>query len=277
MVEQSPSVRRENADVNFVPQFEMPSDEEEEEEEPEKQQEEEAEVPPEQQSPSSLQSPFSAPAQPQLSPVITSRYPTRARRPPSRLQMDPQQKSYVLNKANLIVYDNQSQTGELETVFTGELFAGVAVSGVKGPHNYSGAMASPENEQWLEAIAEETRSLLQKGVYEDVDEGKIKMKRKPLTTRWVLSMKVNSADNTIKRFKARVVICGFEQLEGLDFDKIFAPTVSHSTVRTFLAHAAASGMEVHHVDVKTAFLNSDVDRELYCSPPDRLKDGRKVW
>ncbi|KAH9393108.1 hypothetical protein TYRP_006217 [Tyrophagus putrescentiae] len=132
----------------------MPSDEEEEEEEPEKQQEEEAEVPPEQQSPSSLQSPFSAPAQPQLSPVITSRYPTRARRPPSRLQIDPQQKSYVLNKANLIVYDNQSQTGELETVFTGELFAGVVVSGVKGPHNYSEAMASPENEQWLEAIAE---------------------------------------------------------------------------------------------------------------------------
>ncbi len=90
-------------------------------------------------------------------------------------------------------------------------------------------------------------------------------------------MKVNSSDNTIKRFKARVAICGFEQLEGLDFDKIFAPTVSHSTVRTFFAHAAASGMKVHHVDVKTAFLNSDVDRELYCSPPKKLKDRRKVW
>ena len=259
MVEQSPSVRRENADVNFVPQFEMPSDEEEEEE-LEKQQKEEAEVPPEQQSPSSLQLPFSAPAQPQLSLVITLRYPTRARRQPSRFQMDPQQKSYVLNEANLIVYDNQSQTGELETVFTRELFAGVVVSGVKGPQNYSEAMASLESKQWLEAIAEVTRSLLQKGVYENADEGKIKMKRKPLTTRWVLSMKVNSADNTIERFKARVVICGFEQLEGLDFDKIFSPTVSHSTVRTFLAHAAASGMKVHHVDVKTAFLNSDVDR-----------------
>ncbi|KAH9401811.1 hypothetical protein TYRP_017220 [Tyrophagus putrescentiae] len=197
----------------------MPSDEEEEEE-PEKQQEEEAEVPPEQQSPSSLQPPFSAPAQPQLSPVITLRYPTRARRPLSRLQMDPQQKSYVLNEANLIVYDNQSQTGELETVFTGELFAGVAVSGVKGPHNYSEAMASPESKQWLEAIAEVTRSLLQKGVYE----------------------------------------------------KLF-----HAKVRTFLAHTFASGMKVHHVDVKTAFLNSDVDRELYCSPPDGMKDGQKVW
>ena len=93
----------------------------------------------------------------------------------------------------------------------------------------------------------------------------------------MFNLKVNSADNTIERFKARVVIRGFEQLEGLDFDKIFAPTVSHGTVRTFLAHAAASGMEVHHVDVKTAFLNSEVDRELYCSPPDGLKDGSKVW
>ncbi|KAH9404753.1 hypothetical protein TYRP_000584 [Tyrophagus putrescentiae] len=55
--------------------------------------------------------------------------------------------------------------------------------------------------------------------------------------------------------------------------------VPHSTdaKSTVLAHAAACGMEVHHVDVKTAFLNSDVDRELYCSPPDGLKDGSKVW
>ena len=145
------------------------------------------------------------------------------------------------------------------------------------PQNYAEAVASPESELWMEAIAEETRSLLEKGVYKEVEEKEQRLKRKPLTTRWVFSLKINSADNTIERFKARVVIRGFEQLEELDFENIFPPTVSHATVRTYFAHAASGGMEVHHVDVKTAFLNSEVDRELYCRPPDGLQNGKTIW
>src|SRR5699024_7027882 len=83
-------------------------------------------------------------ATPLSTPERTSRYPTRDRCAPSRLNMNPHQKSYVVDETNLIIC-----CAELSNEKFQELFIGVTVSGVKVPQNYAEAVASPESESWL--------------------------------------------------------------------------------------------------------------------------------
>lgn len=145
---------------------------------------------------------------------------------------------------------------------------------VSVPTTYEEAMKSEYAEYWRAACHEEHRSLLEKQVYRTVnrqDGGR------PISTKWVFSLKVNPGDGSIERFKARIVVRGFEQKYGIDYEGVYAPVVAHATIRCFLTHAAVKKMKVHHVDVKTAFLNSELDQEVYVVPPDGLEDGNGIW
>ena len=67
---------------------------------------------------------------------------------------------------------------------------------------------------------------------------------------------------TVVKHKARLVARGFVQQEGVDFDDAFAPVARMESVR-LLALAAQEGWRVHHMDVKSAFLNGDLKEEVY--------------
>jgi hypothetical protein len=67
----------------------------------------------------------------------------------------------------------------------------------------------------------------------------------------------------IVRYKARLVVKGYAQREGIDCTEVFAPVARLEAVRLLLAQAAHEGWEVHHMDVKTAFLNGDLRRYLW--------------
>jgi hypothetical protein len=67
--------------------------------------------------------------------------------------------------------------------------------------------------------------------------------------------------------KARLVAQGFLQREGIDFDDAFAPVTRMESVRLLLALAAPEGWRVHHMDVKSAFLNGDLKEEVYVHQP----------
>ena len=77
----------------------------------------------------------------------------------------------------------------------------------------------------------------------------------------------NNADGTC-RYKARLVAKGFTQKHGEDYESKFAPVAKQSTFRILLAIAAARKLNIRHYDVKTAFLNGDIDEELYMSQPE---------
>jgi hypothetical protein len=77
----------------------------------------------------------------------------------------------------------------------------------------------------------------------------------------------------VNKTKAHFVIQGFGQKEGVDFDETFAPTAGKSTIRAFLALAAAQGMHLHQMDVTTAFLYGFVDKEIYMRQPPGHEDG----
>ena len=70
------------------------------------------------------------------------------------------------------------------------------------------------------------------------------------------------------KHKARLVAKGYVQQQGVDFDEVFTPVARLDTIRIILALAANRGWQVHHLDVKTAFLNGELEEEVYVAQPE---------
>ncbi|GJW52756.1 calcineurin B-like protein 4 [Tanacetum coccineum] len=75
------------------------------------------------------------------------------------------------------------------------------------------------------------------------------------------------ADGTIDKYKARLVIKGFRQCEGLDYFDTYSPITQITSTRMVLAIAALRNLEVHLMDVKPTFLNGDLEEEIYMNQP----------
>jgi transposase InsO family protein len=132
------------------------------------------------------------------------------------------------------------------------------------PTTYAEAMARPDANLWLAAVQAEYDSLQRTGTYELT---KLPGGRQAIGCKWVFKIK-RHADGTIDRYKARLVAKGFSQKEGLDYKETFAPVAKFASIRTLLALAAHQDYEVHQMDVRTAFLNGDLDVELYMNQPE---------
>ena len=87
-------------------------------------------------------------------------------------------------------------------------------------------------------------------------------------------MKRNS-DGSLDRFKARLVAQGYTQTHGIDYEEVFAPVAKYSTIKSLLTLANAHDLEVHHLDVKTAFLNGSVEHDIYMSQPEGFIDPNR--
>jgi hypothetical protein len=87
-----------------------------------------------------------------------------------------------------------------------------------------------------------------------------------ITLKWVFKLKRDEAGAIVKH-KARFVTHGFVQRESIDFNDTFAPVVRMESVRLLFALAALEGWHVHHMDVKSAFLNDDLKEEVYVHQP----------
>ncbi|KAD4981853.1 hypothetical protein E3N88_18524 [Mikania micrantha] len=75
-------------------------------------------------------------------------------------------------------------------------------------------------------------------------------------------------DGNIDKFKARLVVQGFRQKEGIDFFDTYAPVARISTIRLLVALASIHNLIIHQMDVKTAFLNGKLDEEIYMKKPE---------
>jgi hypothetical protein len=87
-----------------------------------------------------------------------------------------------------------------------------------------------------------------------------------ITLKWVFKLKRDEAGAIVKH-KARLVARGFVQQEGIDFDYTFTPVARMESVRLLFALAAQEGWRVHHMDVKSAFLNGNLKEEVYVHQP----------
>ena len=101
---------------------------------------------------------------------------------------------------------------------------------------------------------------------------------KILSTRYVYDYKVDE-HNQIQKYKARLVVRGFEQREGIEFGDTFSATASATAVRTILSIAAREKLKLHQFDVEQAFLTADIqDEVIYVQPPEGHDGGGgMVW
>jgi hypothetical protein len=90
--------------------------------------------------------------------------------------------------------------------------------------------------------------------------------RKALRSHWVYKIKRDGAGN-VQRLKARLVCGGNHQIKGIDYQATSAPTACLGHVRLALAIAAEYDLEIHQMDVCTAFLGVDLEEEIYMHPP----------
>ena len=130
------------------------------------------------------------------------------------------------------------------------------LTSVKEPQSVREALTSRE---WIDAMRTEIDSLHHNQVWELVE---LPEDRKAVGSKWVFKAKTN-ADGTVERCKARLVAQGYSQKEGLDYDETFSPVVRSESVRSVIALASKNGLKLHQMDITTAFLNGDLQEEVY--------------
>ncbi|GJY96075.1 zinc finger, CCHC-type containing protein [Tanacetum coccineum] len=141
------------------------------------------------------------------------------------------------------------------------------------PKNYKEASS---DQKWIEAMKVELDSINRNNTWELTT---LPKGHKAIGLKWVFKTKKDANGNIIKH-KARLVAKGYIQEHGIDFEEVFAPVARMETIRLLLAIAANNKWEVHHLDVKSAFLHGDLKEEVYVTQPEGFitrQDQGKVY
>ena len=166
--------------------------------------------------------------------------------------------------------DEECGTRGIHRAHLGVHFAYEAAADVMGdPGSYGEAMQSTDSKKWKLAAEEEYQSLIKNNTWT--------LCEKPpganiVGTRWVFKAKRDENGN-ISRYKAKLVAQGFKQKAGLDYGETFAPTAKQTSIRVILAMAAQEDWHLHNMDVDTAFLNANIEEEIYISQPEGFEQS----
>ena len=87
-----------------------------------------------------------------------------------------------------------------------------------------------------------------------------------LQKKWVYRLKEEAGGK--QRYKARLMVKGFAQKKGIDFDEIFSPVAKMSSIRTILSLVVAKDLHLEQLDVRTKFLHGDLEEEIYMQQPE---------
>ncbi|OXA43043.1 Copia protein [Folsomia candida] len=137
------------------------------------------------------------------------------------------------------------------------------------PTTYSAALSSKYAGEWKEAMDSEMRSHSENGTWRLV---KRPVGKKVLKNRWVYKIKHNP-NSEIEKFKARLVVKGFNQVKAVDYTETFAPVSRYETIRTLLSVAAARKLKLVQFDIGTAYLNSELKEEVYMEEAEGYEIG----
>jgi hypothetical protein len=127
----------------------------------------------------------------------------------------------------------------------------------------SEAYASLDAQYWKKAVQNEMDYILTNGIWEICD---CPVGCKLVGCKWIFKKKLKP-DGTIDKYKARLVVKGFTQKEGEDFFDTYSPLTRLTTIHVLVTLVASLGLLIHQMDVKTSFLNGELDEEIYMQQP----------
>ena len=197
---------------------------------------------------------------------------------PSSVKSDSDEEFGAYTFANIVQLVANAQVGTdvavdnaLEYAFA--LYAFKAGSHQSDPRTFAEAMQRHDKDKWFDCAYQEIQALLDNGTWELV---KLPPDRKAIGCHWVFRIKHN-ADGSVERYKGRVVAKGFSQRPGFDYTETFAPTAKWDSIRLILAIAALEDLELESVDISSAFLNGDLDAEVYMKQPEGFEQHGPDW
>ena len=132
------------------------------------------------------------------------------------------------------------------------------------PTTVTDALSGPEKQKWKTAMDKEIQSIRDNDVWDLVE---LPKQRTAIGCKWIFKRKP-AADGSIERYKARLVAQGFSQQYGLDYDETFCPVVRFESLRTLIAFSVQNNFQLHQMDFTSAFLNGDLEEEIYMKQPE---------
>ena len=143
------------------------------------------------------------------------------------------------------------------------------------PRTFKETVNSTKGLVWKKVIKSEIDSILHNHTWELVD---LPPSCKPLSSKWVFNRK-RKIDGSIDKYKEKFVIKGHKQTEGLDYFDTYSLVMRINSIRMVLVISALRNLKIHQMDVKTTFLNGELDEEIYKEQPEgfsALRQGKKV-
>ena len=156
-------------------------------------------------------------------------------------------------------------------VLLGESYQVIAIDSEDDPINYKEALEDVDVQEWQKAMDREMESMYSNSVWSLVEAPK---GVKPIGCKWIYKRKRGS-DGKVETFKARLVAKGYTQKEGIDYEETFSPVAMLKSIRILLAVAASLDYEIWQMDVKTAFLNGNLNEDIYMQQPEGFKTKGK--
>jgi hypothetical protein len=120
-----------------------------------------------------------------------------------------------------------------------------------------------DQQVWKDAMMEEYQSIMKNNLWEVMPrtEGK-----SIVTSKWIYKIK-HVADGNIDKYKSRFVERGVSQKEGVHYEETFSPLAKYTYIETIISIDSFMGWKLHHMDVKTTFLNGVIEEEVYIEQP----------
>ncbi|GJX33743.1 zinc finger, CCHC-type containing protein [Tanacetum coccineum] len=131
------------------------------------------------------------------------------------------------------------------------------------PKTFDKAIKSQNVAFWKEAINDKMDSIMGNNTWVLTD---LLLGYRPLGCKWIFKRKLK-VDGTVEKFKARLVIQIFKQKSGIDYFDSYTPVAHISNIRLLIAMTLIHSLIIHQMDVKTAFLNEELEEEVYMNQP----------
>jgi hypothetical protein len=161
--------------------------------------------------------------------------------------------------------DHGAMINHFDNEFENEIFFTASCKEqINVPQSYEEAIQSKHSAQWKQAIAKELKSMEDNNVWTFV---KRPQDCKPITTRWVFTHK-QPTETKPESFGARLCCRGFNQIPELQYDQTYSPTMKYKSLKMLIAISFQYQYEMHSIDFKRAFLNSELQHIIHLHTPD---------